>query len=165
MDAEVAARQAQFKRLPFVSGEFAFALSAVYCLIKNNSGRLTVVCDGESRGKQKLLFCLAANSRWYGGGYMGAPGADPRDGMLDLVTIENPGGRLALLKLLPKYKRGEHRDLPITRITRCKRAQIEAETKCAVNVDGECHYSNKACFEIAEEKISFIVPNGSEMRF
>ena len=44
-----------------------------------------------------LLFCVGANSRWYGGGYKSGPLAVPDDGVLDFIVVEKKNGRLKLL--------------------------------------------------------------------
>lgn len=52
-----------------------------------------------------LLFCVGANSRWYGGGFKAAPLAVPDDGVLDFIVVEKKNGRLKLLTLLPNTKK------------------------------------------------------------
>ncbi|MFI3140851.1 MAG: YegS/Rv2252/BmrU family lipid kinase [Clostridia bacterium] len=162
MDAETCANQVRFKKIPLITGETAFQLSAVYCLLNKMSNEFTIKVDDEPEYTKELLFCLGANSRWYGGGYKGAPDALPNDGYIDLVTIEKVS-KLKLLGLLGKYKKGEHKDLPITTIKRCKKVVIKAKKEAAVNVDGECFYTHETEFEIVPNKIKFIIPKGCHM--
>lgn len=163
LDAETCALQAKYKRLPAVSGEFAFVLAAVYCLLFKKSNLYTLTVDGKKQEQKRLLFCLTANTRFYGGGYLGAPDALCRDGFIDLVTVEDPESKFKLLSMLGKYKKGLHKSWEITQITRCKKVEIEAQQTAAVNVDGECHSSKRAVFEIAPLSIRFIVPDGCEL--
>lgn len=163
LDAQACARQVFFKKLPFVSGEFAFVLAAVYTLAKEKNTYYSVSIDSKKADTLNLLFCLAANTKYYGGGYKGAPDANATDGYIDLVAVENVGSKLKLLKLLPKYKKGLHKNWSITKITRCKSVTVKTVQKCAVNVDGECHFSNKATFEIVEKALNFSVPVGSKL--
>lgn len=164
LDAETGAKQAKYKKLPLVSGEFAFAVAAVDSLIKRHENYFRIQVDENEPYSMKLLFCLAANTKYYGGGYLAAPDANAKDGYIDLVTVENPGSRIKLLKLLPKYKKGEHKTWSITKIVRCKKVFVEAAKEAAINVDGECHYGRKTVFEIEKSAIRFIVPKGCVMK-
>lgn len=163
LDAQACARQVTFKKLPFVSGEFAFFLAALYTLFKEKNTYYSVSVDGRKSDTLNLLFCLAANTKYYGGGYKGAPDADATDGYIDLVAVENIGSKIKLAKLLPMYKKGLHKSLNITKITRCKKVTVKTVSKCAINVDGECHFSNKATFEIVPKALRFTVPSGSKL--
>lgn len=161
IDAEVCAKQAEFKRLPLVSGEAAYDLSLLYCMAGKLKSEFKVTIDGEEF-EDTYLFCYVGNSRWYGGGYKAAPLADPADGLIDVVMIKLDRGRLRLLPLISKYKAGEHLDWDITTYRRAKKVVIESKKSAAVNIDGECEYVNKRTFEMMEGAITFVVPKGSE---
>ena len=108
LDAEVCAKQAYFKKLPGVGGEFAYTMSLFYCLFRRLNSEFKIIVDDEKVVEGKMLFALCANSRWYGGGYKGAPKAVPDDGKLDFILVRKTVGRLKLAGLVGKYKRGEH---------------------------------------------------------
>ena len=161
IDAEVCAKQVYFKKLPLVSGEMAYTFSLVYCLFKKLKSDFKVYVDDELKMEESMLFSLCANSRWYGGGYMGAPLAIPDDGLLDMILVKSKVSRLKLATLMSKYKKGEHLDWDITTFVRGKKLHIESKKPAAVNVDGECEYVTEATFEIIESGISFVVPKNS----
>ena len=52
---------------------------------------LKVTIDGHPPIQDRFLFALAGSGRYYGGGYCGAPEADPSDGLLDFVLIRRVG--------------------------------------------------------------------------
>lgn len=160
IDAEVCAKQSEFKKLPLVSGEAAYDLSLLYCMAGKLKSEFKVTIDGEVF-EDTFLFCYVGNSRWYGGGYKAAPLADPADGLIDVVMIKLDRSRLKLLPLISKYKAGEHLDWDITTFRRAKKVEIESKKTAAVNVDGECEYVNKRTFEMMESAITFVVPKGS----
>lgn len=165
MDAETCANQVRFKKIPIITGETAFHLSAVYCLFKKMSNTFTIKVDDEPEYTDELLFCLGANSRWYGGGFKGAPNAMPNDGYIDLVTVRcESKSKLKLLKLLPKYKKGTHINEPITTVKRCKKVTLKTKNEAAVNVDGECFYTHETTFEIVPSAVKFIVPKGCKLQ-
>ncbi len=163
LDSEVCMKQADYKKLPAVSGEVAYTLAALYCIIKGktkNEFRITI--DDNEVFEDKYLFCYIGNSRWYGGGYMAAPNAMPNDQLIDCVMLRCDRGPLKLLPLLDTYKNGKHLDLDITTVRRCKKVKIESVKPAAVNVDGECVYVTEREFKLLEKAINFVVPRDSE---
>ena len=161
IDAEVCAKQVYFKKLPLISGEMAYTFSLVYCLFRKLKSDFKVYVDDKLVIEDSMLFSLCGNSRWYGGGYKGAPLAIPDDGLLDMILVRSKISRLKLASLMSKYKKGEHLDWDITTFVRGKKLHIESKKPAAVNVDGECEYVTEATFEIIESGISFVVPRNS----
>lgn len=161
-DAEVCANQASSKKLPGVNGEFAYTVSLFYCLLKKFNSDFKVYVDDELIYEGKTIFALCANSRWYGGGYMGAPLALPDDGMLDCVMVKKGFGRIKLASLVNEYKRGEHLKWRETIYLRGKKMRIVSTSPASVNVDGECETVKESTFEILEKACNFIVPSNSD---
>ena len=115
LDAAVALHMAKFKKLPLVSGPMAYNLALVKCVLGKMGNDLKVTIDGHPPIQDRFLFALAGSGRYYGGGYCGAPEADPSDGLLDFVLIRRVG-RLRLAKLLSEYKKGKHLRLSLIHI-------------------------------------------------
>ena len=88
VDAEVCAKQADFKKIPLLSGEAAYTAALLYCFIGRMKSRFTIQIDDEEPFTSDVLFCVAGNSRWYGGGYMAAPKALTYDGLLDFIIVK-----------------------------------------------------------------------------
>ncbi len=163
LDARACAKQVDFKKLPFVSGEFAFMLSTLYCLVNKTDNRFKLTVDGEERETEKLILGVAANARYYGGGFKCAPKALTNDGYIDLVTVKDRDNLLKLIKLLPLYKKGKHEGLDIVKIERCKKVTVETMDETDINVDGECYKDKKFTFEIVPKAIKVIIPKGSRI--
>lgn len=162
MDAEVCAMQGKLKKLPGVGGEGAYYLGCLYAIAKKFKNKFTYsIDDGEPETKD-CLFCFVGNSRWYGGGFMAAPLAQPDDRLLDIVIVESRVSRPKLLTLLNKYKRGEHLDWDITTFKRAKKLVIHSDKPAAVNVDGEVKYVTDTSFKIVEKGMTFVVPRKSK---
>lgn len=167
VDSEVCAKQADFKKLPFVSGELAYTLSAVKVIFGGKfTNRFKISIDGEFYDDDDYLFCYIGNSRWYGGGYKAAPTAMPNDGLIDCVMVKFPkglsqGNPLNLLPLLGRYKKGEHVEWDFTKVVQCKHVKVESVVPAAVNVDGECDYVTEREFKMLEGAVTFIVHRGS----
>ena len=65
--------------------------------------------DGETIVVSKdCLFCFCGNSRWYGGGFMAAPLAQPDDGLLDFIIVRKDMPVVKFLKEMNNYKAGKH---------------------------------------------------------
>ncbi|MDR0530658.1 MAG: hypothetical protein LBG83_01130 [Oscillospiraceae bacterium] len=161
LDAEVCAKQAAFKKLPWMTGEFAYTASSLYCITQRFHSEFTVQIDDQPPVKGPFLFALGGNSRWYGGGYKGCPRALPDDGLLDCIVVRKEFGRLKLLSLLGKYKNGEHLSWPFTNFQRGKKMHIHSDELAAVNVDGECRYVNDSTFQLVEKAVCYVIPKGS----
>ncbi len=73
MDAEVCAKQANFKKIPWLSGEAAYTASLLWAFTKRVKSTFTVTIDDDPPLTGDFIFCYCGNSRWYGGGYMGGP--------------------------------------------------------------------------------------------
>lgn len=168
VDSEVCAGQADFKKLPMVNGEIAYTLSAINCVVKGKmKNHFKITIDHDKVYDDDFLFCYIGNSRWYGGGYMAAPGAMPNDGLIDCVMVRYPQelakkGPIGLLPLLSKYKKGEHLNWEFTRLSHCKHVKIESSKPAAVNVDGECDFVTEREFQLLEGAITFVVPRDSK---
>lgn len=76
------------------------------------------------------------NTRYYGGGRPILPGADARDGLLDITLVEAVG-RLGLIALDKPIKRGEHLGRPGVRSLRAASVRIEADEDLVMYADGE----------------------------
>ncbi len=110
-DCEVAARMSDYKRLPLVSGSFAYVLGVAAEFIRKRPTHLQITITDPDGNVEFLeddyLLCAIANGRFYGGGFKAAPIADISDGILDVIIVKNIG-RLRFLKLVGVYKKGDH---------------------------------------------------------
>lgn len=161
LDAEVNAKQSYFKKVPFMTGETAYVASGLYCFLKKVNNTFTIQIDDGEPYTQDTVFCVAANGRWYGGGFMAAPLAIPDDGLLDFIIVKKNMSRAKLLSLMGKYKAGKHLDWDCTTFVRGKKIKLHCDEVAAVNCDGEKKYVNDITFELAEKRITFVVPSNS----
>ena len=71
----------------------------------------------------RLSQLFVVNFPLYGPGLRVAPGADPADGVLDLVNVETTG-RMPLVRMLARMRQGTHLGLPGVRHWRASRIRI-----------------------------------------
>lgn len=157
MDAMVARDMTIFKNWPLVSGKAAYTLAIAKTLLKRLGVRIKLtIDDGEAKLKD-CLFAVIANAPYYGGGYKGAPDAVPNDNELDCTVIDTVS-KFKILKLLPIYKKGEHKKLDVCSMARCKSMEFESDQPIPVNLDGEIIETKKMRFELVEKAINFVIP-------
>ncbi|WP_250007998.1 diacylglycerol kinase family protein [Actinoplanes sp. M2I2] len=94
----------------------------------------TLELDGVDRSFEGMLVAVG-NSASYGGGMRILPGADPTDGLLD-VLIAAPFGRAALARLKPRLRRGTHVTDPRVTVHRARHVRLRSEGIIAY-ADGE----------------------------
>ena len=159
LDSRIGAEMSRFKRLPFVSGSFAYILSIFANLFKGISEHYVVEVDGERIDGEQTFVCVA-NARYYGGGFYAIPEAQPDDGKLDILLVK----KLRLRQVpnaLVKYKAGLYRELgTIARHIRTDAITIRCDRESPVNLDGEIRMARDVHMKIADKKIRFFYPRG-----
>ena len=159
-DAEVCSKQADFKKLPWLTGESAYTASLFYCLKSKTSNRFTITIDDGEPITDNFVFAFCGNSRFYGGGYQAAPYAVPDDGLLDF-SIVRAMKIPRLVTQIGNYKKGKHFKWPETTYVRGKKMTVHSNTPASVNVDGECDLVTDSTFEIIPSAFSFVIPTTS----
>lgn len=161
MDAEICAKQSDFKKLPFLRGDRAYTAALAYCALRKRENTFTITIDDGRPITGDFLFAVCGNSRYYGGGYQATPYALPDDGMLDFSIIDT----LSLPDMLTKvgkYKKGKHYNWKQTLYVRGKKMTVHSDEPAALNVDGEVDIVNDSTFEILPKAFSFVVPATSD---
>ena len=160
-DAAVCKGQEKFKKLPLVNGSAAYNISLAQCVFTRTKNRFRVFADGEliNDGTKPLLFAIAANGRYYGGGFKASPYSDLCDGLLDFVTIDTVPRRRFIF-LVGKFRAGRHieemRD--VVTYKRCTGMQICADGEIDMNIDGEIVPMKNPTVEIVPGAINVILP-------
>ncbi|GIV61197.1 MAG: diacylglycerol kinase [Rhodothermaceae bacterium] len=83
-----------------------------------------------------VLFVSAANGAYAGGGMQLAPGADLRDGVLDLVIIR-AASAMRILSVLPRAFRGRHESAPEVCRYRLPAFHVQSSIPLPLHADGE----------------------------
>lgn len=163
-DSAVAENMVKFKRLPFISGTLAYKISLIYCLLHKRTHRFTLTADGQpvEDPDDRYTFALAANGRFYGGGFKAAPYADLSDGLIDFIRIPRVSV-WTFFQFIAIFKRGEHLEkMPIVRMKRCRRLKISADRPISLNLDGEILPLRDPEIEILPSAVRFILPAARE---
>ena len=157
LDARIGTDVARYKRIPFIHGFNAYALSTLINLFRGISEHYVVEVGGERIDGEQTFVCVC-NGRFYGGGFNPVPEADPTDGKLDVLLVKKvrlwqvPG-------IIGTYKNGRWRELPdIIRHYRTDRVRILCDEPSPINLDGELRVAQAVTMELAREKINFFYP-------
>jgi diacylglycerol kinase (ATP) len=108
-------------RMRWPRGPQRYNLAIVGELMALKARRYRMVLDGVASEFDSVLVAVG-NTESYGGGFRIVPGADPTDGLLDVVVAE-PIGRLTLMRIRPKVFKGTHVEDP--RVTAYRATTIE----------------------------------------
>ena len=93
-----------------LGGKVSFFIASARALLRHNNKDLTLETDGKNTRQALITMAAFCIGRYFGGGMMVAPNADPSDGLLDVVTVEN-ATRMEMIAMTSIYK-DEHLDNP-----------------------------------------------------
>ena len=116
-----------------------FALATLSAIARHPRISVSVRVDGREVHSGPAVAVLAANGRFCGAGMKMAPGAQPDDGLFDVVVV----GALSRPRLwlnLPSLYTGRHIEHPVVSVHRGARIEAEAhgEDRALLDMDGEC---------------------------
>jgi YegS/Rv2252/BmrU family lipid kinase len=138
-----------------LGGPLSYFVEAVRVIARARPRPIQLVVDGLPEPPTPYHLVALANTSTFGGGMRVAPGADPTDGWLDLVTV-GAVSRGELLALLTRVRRGSHVGRPGVRLRRVRRVQVTGEGSEPLNVDGEAWGELPATLEILPGAIRWI---------
>ncbi|MDR2132948.1 MAG: hypothetical protein LBP30_06330 [Clostridiales Family XIII bacterium] len=160
-DSEAVAWAERLKKYPFFGGGMAYIGGVGMALIRKKSLELRFSFDNGEVLRERVLLTAVANGAYCGGGFKGAPEADPRDGILDVFIAKNVTRR-TFLSLLPKYHEGKHFTEPrakdILLYRRCEALCISSDELMHIAVDGEVFLTKSASFKILPSTVKFVIP-------
>ncbi len=167
-DCGVVKRADKLKKLPLVTGPFAYILGVVGELLhkKPLKAKITITYEDGSTETldDKFLLVAIGNGRWYGGGFKAIPGAKLDSGTLDVTIVKNVGF-FTFLKLVGSFKKGKHIEDPENGIVkkgfekylmykRCIGCKVEG---CkTISADGELYEESVADVRVLPKAISII---------
>lgn len=161
LDAAVALKMQKYKKWRGVSGSMAYDIAVVDVICHPIGVKMDLEIDtpqGTLRRQGKYLMTLAANGRFYGGGYQGAPSAITDDGLLEFVLVKKVS-RLKIPFVIGKYKAGRHDEVKCIETIRGSNIRIKAAKPMVCTVDGECFTTDAIQFSVIPGAYRFVVPS------
>ena len=139
-----------------VRGNLVYAYAAIRALAAWRPARFTVRLDGREHRFEGYTVA-AANTGYYGGGMHMAPSADPSDGLLEVVLVEQVSKRRFVANL-PKVFKGTHVEQETVSVHRAQEVEITADRPFDVYADGELITSLPATVRLVRGGLSVIAP-------
>ena len=165
IDAIICDRTNRMTRTKKLLGSGTYTLAVLISMLGKVYNTLKITIDDNEVYEGEYMFSLAASGKYYGGGYMGAPMADPSDGLLDFVMIKRVS-KLKMASLLGDYKSGRYPESKkfdgLLTVRRGKKMKIESEKPAIVNIDGECLKLSEVTFKVIPSALRLIVNDGSQ---
>nr|GID82218.1 sphingosine kinase [Actinoplanes derwentensis] len=112
-------------RMRWPAGPLRYDLAILLELARARARPYTLHLDGVAHRFTAEVVAVG-NCPSYGGGMRIVPGADPADGLLDVI-FTSPLGRGGLARLKPRLRAGTHVEDPRVTVLRARTVRIEAE--------------------------------------
>jgi diacylglycerol kinase (ATP) len=154
MSGAIAKRANETSKVLGGRASYLWATLAVFSRWRNDEVQVTV--DGERRSG-RMHDVVVANGRYFGGGMMICPEAEPDDGLFDVLLIGDLSKR-DLLLTLPKTYRGSHLPHPKAELLRGAVVEVETAEPLPVELDGEQPGTTPARFEVVPRALRLRVP-------
>ena len=153
-DVEVLRAMEELKKI--YPGPKAYRKAVFSTLEKFVAFEAEVSIDGGAFEPVRATIIEIANGRCIGGGMRVAPGAQPDDGLFDVVIV-NKVPRWSVPFLLPLFIIGAHVHLPIARVVGARRVVMRSPGM-VVEVDGQLEQMDQAEFEIMPGALKIMRP-------
>jgi diacylglycerol kinase (ATP) len=121
-------------RLRWPRGPRRYDVAILAELARLRPRQVALTVDGVG-SQQEVTLIAVGNTPWYGGGLRIAPGADPADGLLDVVVV-GPISRRELVRTRPRLAAGTHVDHPAVTVLRGREVALHGEG-LSTYADGE----------------------------
>ena len=153
LDAEVVKATTQkFKALGSIPS-YLMGLLTTFLFYQNRE--VSLIVDGEAN-QRRVCAVLMSNGRYGGGGMLVAPNADPADGLLDVLIIDDLS-KLDLLWSLPRIYKGTHLTHPKVTVKRAREIEVRTGQPMFLQADGEFLGEAPARFYVLPTALSVVV--------
>ncbi|MFH1031850.1 MAG: diacylglycerol kinase family protein [Chloroflexota bacterium] len=152
-DAEIVkATNLKFKALGSIS---SYLLGVLTTFLSYRNREVSLKLDGRARNG-KVCTVVMSHGKYGGGGMFVAPNADPTDGLLDVMIIDEIS-KLDLLRSLPQIYKGTHLTHPRVTTKRAREVEIRPAQKMSIQADGELLGETPAHFSILPGMLTIAV--------
>ena len=154
MDVDVLVKYASMKHF---KGKIKYYLSLFYVLTHFKPHRVRYKI-GEVEAEQDVFMVGVCNGSYIGGGMALAPDNNVKDGVMELVVIDNIPKPMIPIRLVP-FLLGRMNKQPCTHTFRGTEAEVEilGEDPARVQVDGEVIEMPKLCCKIVPQKLKMFL--------
>jgi YegS/Rv2252/BmrU family lipid kinase len=137
-------------------GRVTFYSALVREFVRWTNTEMTVGFEGGTR-RERMHDVIVANGRFLGGGMKLAPGAQPDDGLFDVVLVGDLG-KIDFATTSPRLYRGGHVGHPRVEIVQSSWVTIDAAEPMLLELDGEQEGTTPVRFEIVPQALRIRAP-------
>lgn len=153
-DVEVLRKMEELKAI--YPGPKAYRKSVLSTLEKFTAFTAEISIDGGAFRPVCTTIVEIANGQYIGGGMRVAPGAQPHDGLFNVVIVDKVP-RWSVPFLLPFFIVGLHIYLPVAKVTSAKSVVLRAKGM-VMEIDGQLAAMDEARFEMMEGALRLMRP-------
>ncbi|WP_157782416.1 diacylglycerol/lipid kinase family protein [Sulfobacillus thermosulfidooxidans] len=139
-----------------LGGRMSFVAGSLEAYTLFRARPLTLTVDGISKDLCPLVIAIA-NGAYFGGGMKIAPDANPIDGWLDVIIVDQVPRSFFLRHFVDVY-RGRHIGLNGVSMIRGHSIDIVCHDLMDVDIDGEDYQANRINCHILPQRISLLRP-------
>lgn len=143
-------------RLRWPRGELRYYLALIIELVRLRPMNFRLSVDGGAPRDAPGTLIAIGNTASYGGGMPVCAGAQPDDGLLDVVHV-GALGRMRLLRVFPRLLRGTHLTLPEVSHVRATQVSV-TEDDLVVYADGERVAVGECTIGVRRSALTVMVP-------
>lgn len=138
-------------------GKLAYLRSSLELAREFDVQEVSLTLDGEER-RMKAVNIVVGNCRYSGGGWLAAPTANPEDGLLDVIVIEDLGLSEVLGLAPAALSRSDYLDKEGVFHARAREVRVGSKPgEIEFTTDGEVIGDEPASFSVIPGAINFVV--------
>lgn len=118
-------------------GKLKYLVSLLYCLRHFTPYKVRLIANGET-SDHDCIMAGVCNGIAIGGGITLSPLSKIDDGKMNVIVMRMPDDG-KLMRVVPKFVKGKHMDLPITTHVTCESAEIISYDGKPIQLDGEIY--------------------------
>lgn len=138
-----------------------FKRALARAVLGHRINRVRVEADGRVLSRKYIMQATLGNGKICGGEYLCAPRAILDDGLMEVCVFKTMP-LLTLLRILPKYRNGQHLDDAFSmrhlRYMRAKHMELSSDGLIYLSLDGETIISNHFNIDVLDKAVNLILP-------
>jgi diacylglycerol kinase (ATP) len=151
-----AVAEAMTEELKQAWGAWCYVRGALDVLTDLQPYRVELDLDGRRIGPLEALNVVLANGRTVAGGVRVAPRANPEDGLVDVVVVQN-ASLLETASVAAEFFLGDYLEHESVLFDRARRVELFSEPPMTFSADGELITGHRFVFDVLPQAIPVVV--------
>ena len=135
IDADIA-NDDRFIHNRFIPRPLRYHAGVVFHFLAYHGGKKLKIEWEDQKIENRFMTVIAANCRYYGGGYKVSPDSLPDDGKMEIYLVDNVD-RIKMASMILSMKHAGHLNNPALKMYRTSKVRITANRPVTANIDGE----------------------------